>query len=353
MSAAENTALPTPIDEVPIWKALQGLERLAGLAHDEGAQARFGNRGCVITLRLASGPQRPEPAYSFEQLVGVGRVEWSGVKWTDTVSHPTWQHASWDDIADTRRNGALTLKVFAASLTNWSRFEPRIAIWARAVGLRVARCERISESREGVWHSLDLHAPDPEKVGWLRFSTDVEAALAAMIELEGGGPCSVQIEFGPVHQEGELRRWSWWAPQLRSVAVPVALIVAPAAPSPQHAGLRDDAILEIVRTLDRARRTAPRGYVGFKHFRDKLLMPALAPERRRALLDDAVAEGILRTGKAVDPVTGQSVVTVEPDPEHPKVAALVRAALGPLPDLVELRGERLSATIAAMREAER
>lgn len=136
------------------------------------------------------------------------------------------------------------------------------------------------------------------------------------------------------------------------------VIPRPAAQKvPPAAGRSDPAdageVRQVIVGLHRAQATAPKGFVGLKVFRDRLLMPGESRERRAAVLQAAIDANAIAVQSVADPASGAPVTTLALVREHPAVREVLAAADCGLPALIDVPGDALSATVIAARETER
>lgn len=225
---------------------------------------------------------------------------------------------TWDVLREqTRRNGAVILRVDG----DRHRFElycrAGVEMWANLAGLTIAREAWLGPTFAEIWLA-------PSRLpSWLATQQEVSALLESLI-LRVGGPTSRATLSPAPHTEpaqGSFRQalvaatapWAEW----RAASLSVAFSSEPSARRP------DDLLADFVATLARAQRQAPRGYVGLAHFRDRLLLPSETKATRESVLKLALDSGVARVVRLTEPQTKAVVAALELTSAHPIVQAVV------------------------------
>lgn len=339
-----------------IWKALRLWEPLAGLGTEPDSVEAVASSPSRWQARLAPTGDAPEaslPALLARYLSAGPHDPWVATLCErmrycfpdDPMPYAGSSAVDWRDLA--RRAGAsggLTL-VLKVRPRTWARFlRPLIEIWAAGGGFRVAGRRAVSPVR------MDVDLVPERTPAWIPKARDAAALLTACLRLYHLS-CDVALTSDGAKLQDE--DWAGGLDEINAVGRRSdlrAVITACSAAStsrPGHEDLRD-----LIHALYRAERTAPRGFVGLKFFRERLLLPGAPIERRKAVLAAAEKAGVVRIGSVQDGANGTPTVTVALDRAHPMVREDLAGAEG-LPDPVTIPGEPLSATVIATRDAER
>lgn len=145
-------------------------------------------------------------------------------------------------------------------------------------------------------------------IQWPAPSEALAQLLQTLVQLHGGPKLLVDVSHAKKTRPAD--------PTELTINCKVAPAQALPADAPQ--------LTELVRALDRAQREAPRGFVGLKHFRDRILAPNATAEARQSQLDAALEAGIVAVRQVTDPKSESLTAALELNHSN----AIVRSTLG-------------------------
>lgn len=296
-----------------VSRALADLEALMGLEASElPGEQRDGS--LVVSIRSAWGPttRNHGPMQGLNVLcrtrdafrirAPAEKHPHDGTKWG---ADPDWR---W--IRDQWQRERTLLLYINLARAHWDAFaRPRAEALLRASGVTLA---------QEVWHAPEIGEAwlllGP-RLGWPEDALGVATLLAQLVRFNGGPPLEFAVASTPPAKKDR-----------RGPAFEVTYLVTRAkAPTVSERHLE-----EFVNALDVAASSAPRGFVGLKVFKERLLPLAATADDRQQLIDAAVAAGIARVREVTDPKTEALTKALELDREHELVRlVLSRRREGP------------------------
>lgn len=237
------------------------------------------------------------------------------------------------------------------------RLWPRIQFFADCVGLVASLPERFPS------YLIATLTPGPDGIAFLPTTASAARLFEKALALHGGTGLTVSIRdpgsvLGPqpwsevLATRGEYA-WIPRGPASEKHLQLWAVITAAVAPDLVRGALPTRDLAELARALHDAHRSAPRGYVGLKIFREKLWLSGESHQKKKELLEVAIAEGMVRVDSVKDEISGKPLAALSLVPEHALVREALATAAGELPPLLDLRGPPLSETLLRSRDEER